>query len=100
MKLAPLHANDREAHAALAVSKYPKVLFAGDPGGQISPAFAEDFARKLHDCRLVKLGSGIHFPPCFSPHGGGLREGTATAGERLRVSPGLHWSVAHFGRAC
>jgi hypothetical protein len=25
------------------------------------PAFADDFARKLHDCRPVKLGSGVHF---------------------------------------
>lgn len=58
---ADVYATIEEAHAALAVSKYPKVLFAGDPGAQISPAFAEDFARKLHDCRLVKLGSGIHF---------------------------------------
>lgn len=51
----------KEAHAALAVSMYPKVLFAGDPGAQVSPAYAEDFAHRLHDCRLVKLGSGIHF---------------------------------------
>lgn len=50
-----------KAHASLAVSEYPKILFAGDPGAQISPALAEDFARRLHDCQLVKLGSGIHF---------------------------------------
>ena len=25
------------------------------------PAYAEEFARKLNDCRLVKLGDGIHF---------------------------------------
>lgn len=48
-------------HAALAASTYPKLLFAADPGALVSPALAEDFARKLHDCRLVKLGSGIHF---------------------------------------
>jgi haloalkane dehalogenase len=50
-----------KAHVALAASTYPKLLFAGDPGALVSPALAEDFARKLHDCRLVKLGSGLHF---------------------------------------
>jgi len=50
-----------EAHAALAASRYPKLLFVGDPGALVSPAFAEDFASKLHDCRLVRLGPGIHY---------------------------------------
>ena len=49
------------AHAALAVSTYPKLLFTADPGALVSPAYAEEFARKLNDCRLVKLGDGIHF---------------------------------------
>jgi len=49
------------AHAALAASVYPKLLFAADPGALVSPALAEDFARKLKDCRLVRLGDGIHF---------------------------------------
>ena len=50
-----------KAHASLAASTYPKLLLAADPGALVSPALAEDFAHKLHDCRLVKLGAGIHF---------------------------------------
>ena len=46
---------------ALAQSTYPKLLFAADPGALVSPAFAEDFACKLRDCRLVKLGGSVHF---------------------------------------
>jgi len=49
------------AHAALASSTYPKLLFAADPGALVSPAQAEDLAGRLHDCRLVRLGSGLHY---------------------------------------
>ena len=49
------------AHAALKVSDYSKVLFAGDPGALISPAFAERFAASLKNCRLVQLGAGAHY---------------------------------------
>jgi len=49
------------AHAALAASAYPKLLFAAEPGALVAPAFAEELADKLKDCRLVKLGDGIHF---------------------------------------
>jgi haloalkane dehalogenase len=58
---ADVYAALESAHAALVASIYSKLLFSADPGAQISPALAEDFARKLHDCRLVKLGSGKHF---------------------------------------
>ncbi|WP_448044266.1 haloalkane dehalogenase [Bradyrhizobium liaoningense] len=50
-----------QAHAALADSCYPKLLFAGKPGALVSPAFAEVFAAKLHDCQLVQLGDGAHY---------------------------------------
>lgn len=50
-----------KAHASLATSSYPKLLFAADPGALVPPAIAEDFARKLHDCELVRLGAGIHY---------------------------------------
>jgi haloalkane dehalogenase len=36
-----------EAHRVLARSSYPKLLFAGNPGALISPAFAERFAKGL-----------------------------------------------------
>ena len=49
------------AHAALAASTYPKLLFAADPGALVSPDLAEGFARELQDCRLVMLGPGLHF---------------------------------------
>ena len=58
---ADVYATIEAAHAALAASGYPKLLFSADPGALIPPAVAEDFARKLKNCRLVKLGSGIHF---------------------------------------
>jgi haloalkane dehalogenase len=50
-----------EAHRALAESSYPKLLFVGDPGALISPAFADRFAKGLKNCRVVQLGSGIHY---------------------------------------
>jgi haloalkane dehalogenase len=58
---ADVYAALETAHAALAVSTYPKLLFSADPGALVSPALAEEFARKLKDCRLVKLGEGVHF---------------------------------------
>ena len=48
------------ALAALANSTYPKLLFAGDPGTLISPAFAAEFAAKLGPVALVQLPSGTH----------------------------------------
>jgi haloalkane dehalogenase len=50
-----------EAHRALARSEYPKLLFAGEPGALVSPAFAERFASGLKNCRLVRIGPGIHY---------------------------------------
>ncbi len=58
---ADVYATLETAHAALAASTYPKLLFAADPGALVSPALAESVARKLHDCRLVQLGAGVHF---------------------------------------
>ena len=58
---ADVYASMEKAHEALAASTYPKLLFAGDPGALIPPAVAEDFARRLHNCRLVKLQSGLHY---------------------------------------
>jgi haloalkane dehalogenase len=52
-----------EAHRALARSSYPKLLFAGDPGALVSPGFAESFAAALKNCRVVHIGSGIHYLP-------------------------------------
>jgi haloalkane dehalogenase len=50
-----------KAHDALAQSTYPKLLFVGNPGALISPAFAESFAKGLKNCRIVQLDSGLHF---------------------------------------
>ena len=50
-----------QAHAALARSSYPKLLFVGDPGALISPAFAERFAKGLENCRVIRLNSGLHY---------------------------------------
>jgi len=51
----------RHAHEQLASASYPKLLFAGDPGALVSPVYAESFAAKLKNCRLVQLGSGAHY---------------------------------------
>lgn len=49
------------AHAALAASTYPKLLFVGEPGALVSPAFASDFAAKLQHCAVIRLGPGQHY---------------------------------------
>ena len=58
---ADVYATLEQAHKALAQSSYPKLLFVGDPGALVSPAFAHSFARGLKNCRVVPLSSGIHF---------------------------------------
>lgn len=58
---ADVHDALQRAHDALASSRYPKLLFVGDPGALVSPEFAERFAARLHDCRVVHLGKGAHF---------------------------------------
>jgi len=58
---ADVHSTFEEAHRALAQSSYPKLLFAGNPGALIPPAFAESFAKGLKNCRVVQLSSGIHY---------------------------------------
>ena len=58
---ADVYAMMERAHAALAASTYPKLLFAADPGALVAPAYAEELARALKDCRFIKLGDGLHF---------------------------------------
>jgi haloalkane dehalogenase len=58
---ADVYSTIEEAHRALAQSSYPKLLFVGDPGALISPAFAESFAKGLKNCRVVQLSSGFHY---------------------------------------
>ncbi|WP_024509133.1 haloalkane dehalogenase [Bradyrhizobium sp. ARR65] len=49
------------AHAVLAASTYPKLLFVGEPGALVSPAYGAAFAASLQNCALVPLGPGRHF---------------------------------------
>jgi haloalkane dehalogenase len=56
-----VHALLAAAHAALKRSTYPKLLFTGDPGALVSPAFAHAFAAGLTDARVVELGDGLHY---------------------------------------
>jgi haloalkane dehalogenase len=58
---ADVYATLAAAHAALAASRYPKLLFVGDPGALVSPAFAMSFAAGLNNCRAVNLGRGAHY---------------------------------------
>jgi haloalkane dehalogenase len=51
----------QSAHAALAASTYPKLLFVGEPGALVAPALASRFAASLANCALVPLGPGRHF---------------------------------------
>ncbi len=57
-----------QAHADLAASHYPKLLFTGDPGALVSPGFAENFSARLQNCRLVQLGAGAHYLQEDHPH--------------------------------
>jgi haloalkane dehalogenase len=58
---ADVYSTLEKAHRDLAESSYPKLLFVGNPGALVSPAFAESFAKKLKNCRVVQLSSGIHY---------------------------------------
>jgi haloalkane dehalogenase len=60
-KPADVYSAMEQAHRALAESYYPKLLFVGNPGALISPAFAETFSKSLKNCRVVQLSSGIHY---------------------------------------
>lgn len=58
---AEVYSTIEQAHRALEQSAYPKLLFVGNPGALVSPAFAERFAKGLTNCRVVQLNSGIHY---------------------------------------
>src|SRR5262245_11232847 len=58
---ADVYSTIERAHAALSRSSYLKLLFAGDPGALVPPAFADGFAKTLRDCRVVHLGAGRHY---------------------------------------
>lgn len=76
------------AHAALAASTYPKVLFAGDPGALVSPAFGREFAASLVDCTFVQLGEGAHY--LQEDHPQAIADGVVALVERaeaLREAP-------------
>ena len=56
-----VYATLEEAHHALAASTYPKLLFVGNPGALVSPAFAASFTKNLKYCEVVQLRSGLHY---------------------------------------
>jgi haloalkane dehalogenase len=58
---ADVYATLENAHRTLAQSSYPKLLFTADPGALVNPAFAESFAKTLHNLKVVKLGLGRHY---------------------------------------
>jgi haloalkane dehalogenase len=60
---ADVYSTLEKAHRDFAQSSYPKLLFVGNPGALISPAFAETFAKGLTNCRVVQLASGLHYLP-------------------------------------
>jgi haloalkane dehalogenase len=81
-----------EAHGALSQSSYPKLLFVGDPGVLVSPAFAEEFAKGLRNRSVVHLGSGAHYLQEDHPQaiGANIKQWLAdlgVAGSHQRGSP-------------
>jgi haloalkane dehalogenase len=60
-KPADVYSTLEQAHHALAQSSYSKLLFVGNPGSLVTPAFAEKFVKALKNCKLVQFGSGIHY---------------------------------------
>jgi len=54
--------NPGKKHMKLWQSRLTRsLLFVGNPGAIVSPAFAENFAKGLKNCRLVQLSSGLHY---------------------------------------
>ena len=60
---ADVYAAIEKAHLAFAQSSYPKLLFVGEPGALVSPAFAERFASGLKNCKVIHVGPGLHYLP-------------------------------------
>jgi haloalkane dehalogenase len=60
---ADVYAAIGKAHRALAQLSYPKLLFVGEPGALVSPAFAERFAGGLKNCKVIHVGPGLHYLP-------------------------------------
>ncbi len=60
---ADVYAAIEKAHRAFAQSSYPKLLFVGEPGALVSPAFAERFASGLKNCKVIYVGPGLHYLP-------------------------------------
>jgi haloalkane dehalogenase len=58
---ADVHAALEAAHRALAAARYPKLLFAGNPGALVSPTQAVAFGASLQQCTVVQLGGGAHY---------------------------------------
>jgi haloalkane dehalogenase len=57
---ADVHDALSSALATLATSRYPKLLFVGDPGTLVTPAYAKALAAGLQSVAVVPLGSGRH----------------------------------------
>jgi haloalkane dehalogenase len=58
---ADVYSTVENAHRDLAESSYPKLLFVGNPGALVPPAFAESFVKGLKNCKVVQLSSGLHY---------------------------------------
>ena len=63
----PIEGEPADVHHALqtaldqlAASTYPKLLFVGEPGTLISPAYAKNLVARLQPVALVQLGGGRH----------------------------------------
>jgi len=82
-----VHETLTRAHTALGKSMYPKVLFAGNPGALVSPAFGRTFAAALTNCEFVELGDGAHY--LQEDHPQAIAEGVVRLLERVRSNEQL-----------
>jgi haloalkane dehalogenase len=57
---ADVHHALKSALEQLQAATYPKLLFVGEPGTLVTPAYAEDLAAKLQHIAVVQLGGGRH----------------------------------------
>jgi haloalkane dehalogenase len=58
---ADVYSTFEKAEEALIHSTYPKLLIVGNPGSLVTPAFADSFAKKLKNCTVAQLSSGLHY---------------------------------------
>jgi hypothetical protein len=55
------HGTDGKSTPDFGTVHFPKTIVFGKSRRPVSPAFAERFSKRVKNCRLVQLCSGLHF---------------------------------------